>query len=415
MSAFVDAIRWFMGATQETGKTISNSRELEEALRAQNTDSGALVNDDTAMQVATVYACVRYLSQSIAKLPLELFAINGAISDRAFDHPLYDVLNAAPNEYQTAYEFWQMLMGHLQLRGNAFALIVRSRNRVQELHPIHPDSVTVEQKPDKSVIYEVQRKDKSPLVLRGGRGGEVLHLKGLNLAKDGLVGLSPIASARQSIGLAMQTRKFGAKLFSNGARIGGVLEHPAKLSSEALKHLRDSLNETHGGVENAHKWFIAEEGMKATQLGMSAEDAEFITSRKFERSEIVAFFGIPPHKVGDLERATFTNIEHQSIEVVTDSLMPWFRNIEQAIEFYLLSAGERGRYRANFDEEALLRGDMKSQAEALQIQRRNGVINANEWREKLNRNPRTDPGGDEYIVERNMGPQQGNNDEAQSV
>lgn len=315
--------------------------------------SGVIVNPQTAMQSAAVYSCVKVLAESVGMLPLCLYTRgpDGA-KTAAEDHPLWPLLHDQPNEYQTSVEFFEMLVTHLNLRGNAFAYINRGRSgRVVELLPLHPDVVRTEMAADFTLRYQVTMPDGG---FKTFAVGELLHIKGLTL--NGWLGIAPIAYARESIGLALATEKFGGQLFRNGAKMGGVLEHPGKIGDAAYGRLKESFDIAHSG-ENAHKTAILEEGMKFSKVAMTGEDAQFLETRKYQRSEIAAIFRVPPHMIGDLEKATFSNIEQQALEFVQWSLMPWLVRIEKAIKRDLLTPQERKTLQVRFNVAAMLRGD----------------------------------------------------------
>lgn len=360
--------------------------------------SGVNVTPETAMRCATVFACVRVLAESVGQLPLIVYRRQkGGGKTRASGHPLYPLLHDAPNEYQTSLEFREMMMGHLALRGNAYAIVTRSTaGEVLGLYPMHPDSVEVNQLSDWSLAYTVRRASGGGTDTYPQR--EVLHLKGMTA--DGIMGLSPIAYAREAIGLAIATEQHGSRLFRNGARPGGVLKHPGKLSEEASKRLVASWQEAHTG-ENAFKAALLEEGMDWTQLGMTSEDSQFLETRKFQRSEIAGLFRVPAHKINDLDRATFTNIEHQGLEFVTDTLLPWLRRWEQAIQ-RLFTPVDRPWCYAEFLVDGLLRGDMASRYAAYATGIQNGILSPDEVRDRENMNPRTDGLGGEYWIPANM-------------
>jgi HK97 family phage portal protein len=231
---------------------------------------------------------------------------------------------------------------------------------------------------------------------------DVLHIKGLSA--NGLIGLDNIEKGREPIGLALALQEFAARFFGNGANISGVLEHPGNLSKEAAERLKASWEKTYAGNSNSLKTAILEEGMKYTKMGASPEEAQALESRRFQVLEVSRIFGVPPHMIGDLERATFSNIEHQGIEFTTYCIQPWATLIEQRISKQLLNVEERRFYFAQFSLEALMRGDYKSRQEALHILRNDGVISANEWRALENMNPIDGDEGTAYLVNGNMIP-----------
>jgi HK97 family phage portal protein len=358
------------------------------------TKSGVHVTEATAMRVAAVAACARVFAEDVAKLPLILYRrLAGGGKERATDHPRYRLMHDQPNGVQTSFAFREQMQTCIEYRGNAYAFKVRVRGEIRELLPIHPSKVSVRRRDDWEPVYTVDGKEY-------GRA-DILHIAGLS--DDGVCGLSPITLHRESIGLAMATLEHGAKLFGNGARPSGILEYPGVFSDEAAARLKESFEEEHGG-ENMLRTALLEDGVTWKAVGLSSEDAQYLETRKFQRSEIAGIWRIPPHKIGDLDKATFSNIEHQSLEYVVDSLMPRLARWEQRLNLDLLTPAEREVYFFEFLVDGLLRGDTKSRNQALEIQRRNGVINADEWREIENRNPLPDGLGKVYITQLNMGP-----------
>ena len=320
--------------------------------------SGVAVSPQTAMQSAAVYSSVKVLAESIGMLPLNLYR-KEANNARTLlsDHPLHVLCHDQPNEWMTSVEFWEMMVMSLNLRGNAYAYINRNRSgQVVELLPLQPDMVQVEMSTDFQLEYRISMPDGT---FKRLGVGEIFHIRGLTL--NGWLGISPIAYARESIGLALATERFGGQLFKNGAKMGGVLEHPGKLSKESYERIKTSFDEAHSG-DNAHKTALLEEGMKFARISLSANDSQFLETRKYQRSEIAAIFRVPPHMIGDLERATFSNIEQQSLEFVNYSLMPWLVRIEKAIKRDLMTPDERKTMTAKFNVSGLLRGDASARS-----------------------------------------------------
>lgn len=385
-----------IGERAAQNATLSNPPQwLRTALGGGSTAAGVAVTPEKAMQCAAVYACVRVLAESVAQLPLMLFERKADGSkEPARRHPLWTLLHDQPNPWQTSFEFREQLQGHLALRGNAYAYINRvdGGRRIQELIPLHPDRVSVEQASDLTVTY---RLDRSKDVFQAS---EILHLRGLS--SNGVTGLSPIGQARESIGLALATAEHGANLFGNGARPSGVLTHPGQLGDEAAARLKASWTAAHGGA-NRLGTAVLEEGLTWTALTMTSEDAQFLETRKYQRAEIASIFRIPPHLIGDLEKATFSNIEHQGLEFVVHSLMPWLVRWEQRIASGLLSQLERQRYFVKFNVAGLLRGDLKSRYDAYHQAIADGWLTRNETRalEDLNPGPKE---LDEFLVPLNM-------------
>lgn len=381
--------------------TLANpDRWLVEALGGGKAASGVTVNESTAMRCTAVYAAVRILAETIASLPLPVYRrLPGGGKERAHDHPLYRILHDQANEEMTSFVWRETLMGHLALWGNAYSEIERNQaGEVIGLWPLRPDRTWPERDPKSGkLVYKTLLPDGKGVVLPADR---VLHIPGLSF--DGLVGYSPIRLAREAIGLALAAEEFGARFFANDARPGGVLEHPGKLSQEAHERLRKSWEEMHQGLSKKHRIAILEEGMKFHEVSIPPEDAQFLETRKFQVTEIARIFRIPPHLLGDLERATFSNIEHQSIEFVVHTIRPWLVRWEQAINTKLFSEAERRVYFAEFLVDGLLRGDIESRYRAYAIGRQNGWLSANDIRELENMNPI--PGGDIYLIPLNMVP-----------
>ena len=364
-------------AERTTRKSMVSFERLMHALAwGGNSQAGVAVNAQTAMQSAAVYSCVQVLAQSIGMLPLCLYAVDEqGVRRRATHHRLWSLLQDQPNGFQSSVEFFEMMAAHLCLRGNAYALINRNaKGQILELLPLHPDQMRVSMARDYRLHYACTLDDGQGLSLTAG---DVFHIRGLTL--NGWSGISPIAYAREAIGLAMATERFGATLFRNGAKMGGVLEHPGKLSREAAERLRTSFDEAHAG-EHAHRTAILEEGLKWSKVSMTADDSQFLETRKYQRSEIAAIFRVPPHMIGDLERATFSNIEQQSLEFVNFTLMPWLHRIEKVIRRDLLTASERAQMMVRFNVANLLRGDAAARAAYYQSGIQQGWLTRNEAR-----------------------------------
>lgn len=361
--------------------------------------TGQNVTTDTAMQVSVVYACIRVLSDSVASLPLKVFEkLENGGKRQALGHPLYSILKSTPNPEMTSFDMRELIMLHLGLRGNAFHQIIRDgAMRVKWLYPLHPDRMTVLRDPvTKELVYRYQQEVGGQ---RDFKANEIWRVNGIG--GDGIIGFSPIALHREAIGLAMATEEHGSRMFSNGAQIPSVLEYPGKLSPEYRKNLQESFAQKYSGSANAYKTPILEDGIKLTAVGLKADEAQFLQTRKFQISEIARIYRVPPHLVGDLEKATFSNIEQQSLEFVIHSLRPWLVRIEQSIERDLFTAAERTKYFVQFDIEGLLRGDSKARAEFYKSGILNGYLSRNEVRRKENFNAA--PGLGDFLVPLNMG------------
>ena len=366
-------------------------------LIAAPASSGVRVTAEQAMRCAAVYACVRVIAESIAQLPLPVYVRTaGGGKQRDAAHPIAQLLNQRPNLWQTPFEFREMMVGFVCLRGNAFAYINRVRGDVPtELIPLSPGTVRVEQNDDFSLTYFYTPPNKSerPIPRRN-----LLHLRGLSTG--GPLGMTPITAYRESVGLAITAETHQSKSFANGARFRGYIKHPTKLTPEAAKRLREDFDSRHGG-ENAYKTPLLEEGMDWVTAGMNDADAKTIETRKMARADIASIFRVPPHMIGDLERATFSNIEHQSIEFVTHSLVPWCKRWEGAIQRDLFGEAERETHFAEHLLEGLLRGDTASRYAAYHQAISDGWMNRNEARVRENLNPVD--GLNEFLVPLNMG------------
>lgn len=372
-----------------------------------NSSSGKVVTERSAMQMTAVYACVRILSEAIAGLPLHMYRYKeDGGKEKAIDHPLYQLLHDEPNPEMSSFVFRETLMTHLLLWGNAYAQIIRNgKGEIVALYPLMPNKMTVSRDEDGQLYYTYQ-KSQDELPKDGGytvtlHPSDVLHIPGLGF--DGLVSYSPIAMAKNAIGLAIATEEYGSKFFANGAATSGVLEHPGTIKDPS--RVRESWQQTFGGSANSNKIAVLEEGMKYTPISISPEQAQFLETRKFQINEIARIFRVPPHMVGDLEKSSFSNIEQQSLEFVKYTLDPWVIRWEQSIHRTLLTADEKKVYFVKFNVEGLLRGDYQSRMNGYATARQNGWMSANDIREleNLDRIPAED-GGDLYLINGNMLP-----------
>lgn len=351
----------------------------------RSTKSGVSVSEGGALTASALYGAVRIFSEDVAKLPLILYRrLPGRGKERATDHPLYSILHDAPNDWQTSFEWRHHQQAHQELRGESFCYVNRVGREVRELIPLETSRVTVRQLANWDIEYDV-RGDKVR------KASEILHVRGFTL--DGLKGVSILKYAAETLGLTLATQNHGAKLFANGARASGALRHPETLSDGAAERLKRSVEENLSG-DNVHRILLLEEGMEWTQLTMTAEDSQFLETRKFQLREFARFFRIPPHKLADLEQATFSNIEHQSREYVDDSLMPRLVRWEQRLNRTLLTPAERKEFYVEFLVDNLLRGDTKTRYAAYKTAIDTGWMNPNEARERENMN--REPGLDEF-------------------
>lgn len=371
------------------------------------TTSGKAVTERSAMQMTAVYSCVRILAEAVAGLPLHLYRYKeDGGKEKALDHPLYLLLHDEPNPEMGSFVFRETLMTHLLLWGNAYAQIIRNgKGEVIALYPLMPNRMVVDRDIHGQLYYQYTRSTEEAPTMKGVTvnlpPSDVLHIPGLGF--DGLVGYSPIAMAKNAIGMAIACEEYGAKFFANGAAPGGVLEHPGTIKDP--QRVRESWQSTFGGSGNSNKIAVLEEGMKYTPIGISPEQAQFLETRKFQINEIARIFRVPPHMVGDLEKSSFSNIEQQSLEFVKYTLEPWLVRWEQSIQRTLFSPEEKKRYFAKFNVEGLLRGDYASRMSGYATARQNGWMSANDIREleNLDRIP-TEDGGDLYLINGNMLP-----------
>lgn len=369
------------------------------------TSSGKVVTERSAMQITAVYSCVRILSEAVASLPLHLYRYTDKGSkEKAPDHPLYELLHDEPNPEMTSFVFRETLMTHLLLWGNAFAQIIRNgRGEVVALYPLMPNRMTVNRDEDGNLYYEYQTSQDEAHTMVGSvvrlSPLDVLHIPGLGF--DGVVGYSPIAMAKNSIGMTMAAEEYGAKFFANSATPGGILEHPGVVKDP--EKVRESWNAAFGGSSNSNRVAVLEEGMKYTPISISPEQAQFLETRKFQIDEIARIFRIPPHMIGDLEKSSFSNIEQQSLEFVKYTLDPWVSRWEQSMRRALLNPKEKKEYFFKFNVDGLLRGDYESRMNGYATARQNGWMSANDIREleNLDRIPE-EAGGDLYLINGNM-------------
>ena len=369
------------------------------------TTSGKNVNEMTALQTTAVYACVRILAEAIASLPIHVYKYTEVGKEQDIDHQLYYLLHDEPNPDMTSFVFRETLMSHLLIWGNSYAQIIRDgRGQVLALYPLMPDRMTVKRDDRGELYYVYQRseednpnfKDKGNIILKKS---EVLHVPGLGF--DGLIGYSPIAMAKNAVGMTLATEEYGASFFANGANPGGVLEHPGILKDPSK--VRESWNQVYQGTNNSHKVAVLEEGMSYKTIGIPPNEAQFLETRKFQINEIARLYRIPPHMVGDLEKSSFSNIEQQSLEFVKYTLDPWVVRFEQAFQKALLLPDEKKTTFIKFNVDGLLRGDYQSRMNGYAIGRQNGWLSTNDIRRLEDMNPLSkEEGGDLYLVNGNM-------------
>lgn len=380
-----------------------NVRDSGQIFYFGKSDSGETVNEKSAMQIATVYACVRLLAESIAGLPLHLYQYTDPEEQnkiKAKDHPLYKILYRQPNDEMSSFTFRETMMTHLLLWGNAYAQIIRDgRNNVLGLYPLQPDQMEVDRDKQGRIIYiyhaytdDVPGLNNKDYIFRAD---EIFHVPGLGF--NGLIGFSPIAMMKNALGSAIAVEKYGSAFFKNGAQPAGVLEHPGIIKNP--ERIRENWSDVYGGPQNAHKIAVLEEGMQYKPISLPPEDSQFLSTRQFGVNEICRIFRVPPHMVQDLTHATFSNIEHQSIDYVVYTLTPWLSRFEQAITKDLLLPSEQDTYFPRFNVDGLLRGDYASRSSGYASGISNGYLSPNDVRrlENMDLIP-AEKGGDDYYL-----------------
>ena len=362
------------------------------------TPTGVTVTPDIAMTYSAVYACVRIISESIAAMPFVTYERDGENRKRAVDFHLYPILHDVANDEMSSFELRETLISHVLTWGNGYAEIEFDRaGRVIGLWPLLPNR-TQPVRINDELFYWLTLPDGETKLLSNDR---VLHLRGLSY--NGLTGLSPIGLQRRAIGLGIAAEEFGSRFFGNDARPGGIIQHPGELSDVALTRLKTDWKSEHGGLSRAHRVGILEEGMSYQEIGVAPEDAQFLETRKFQVEEIARIYRVPPHMLADLDRATFSNIEQQSISFVVNTLGAWLVRIEKTINRVLLTPDERKKYFVEHLVDSLMRGDITSRYAAYATAKQNGWMSTNEIRRLENMNGiGTD--GDEYFVPLNMLP-----------
>ena len=371
--------------------------------------SGKVVTERSAMQMTAVYSCVRILSEAVAGLPLHLYRYkDGGGKEKAIDHPLYRLLHDEPNPEMSSFVFRETLMTHLLLWGNAYAQIIRNgKGEIMALYPLMPNKMRVDRDEHGKLYYEYSHSSDEAGTMKNTTVRltpyDVLHIPGLGF--DGLVGYSPIAMAKNAIGMAIACEEYGAKFFANGAAPSGVLEHPGVIKDP--QKVREAWQSQFGGSANSNKVAVLEEGMKYTPISISPEQAQFLETRKFQINEIARIFRVPPHMVGDLEKSSFSNIEQQSLEFVKYTLDPWVIRWEQSLSRILFTDEEKKTLFFKFSVEGLLRGDYQSRMNGYATARQNGWMSANDIRELENMDKiPAEEGGDLYLINGSMLPMQ---------
>ena len=394
---------WMGLSPRDAPKVEDNVRDSGQTFVFGRSESGERVDEKSAMQIATVYACVRLLAESIAGLPLHLYrytSSSGSDKERAKDHPLYKILYRQPNPEMTSFSFWETMVLQILLWGNSYAQVIRDgKNNVLALYPLPPENVEVDREDKGHINYiyhaytdEVPGETNKDIYFRSD---EIFHVPGLSY--NGLVGISPIAMMKNSLGTTIAVEKYGSAFFKNGAQPAGVLEHPGVLKNP--EKIRENWSDVYGGPSNAHKVAVLEEGMQYKAISLPPEDSQFLSTRQFGVTEICRIFRVPPHLVQDMQHATFSNIEHQSIDFVVHTLTPWLVRFEQAIVKDLLLPDEQDTYFPKFNVDGLLRGDYQSRMQGYATGISNGFLSPNDIHrlENMDLIP-AEKGGDDYYL-----------------
>lgn len=347
----------------------------------RETASGTRVTESGILGIPAVFSCVRILAESIASMPLITYERqpNGDKS-RARSFSLYPILHDIPNPLMTSSELWEMMVGHLALRGNAYAYVEREAGEVVALWPLHPAKVTV-QLEDRALIYTYQNDGTE----RKFRSTDILHIRGLS--PDGVIGYSPLAMCRDTFGAAIAVREYSAKYFKHDASPSGILTTPQALNQTQSEIIRENWNKGHQGSSKSHKVAVLGGDLKWQSVGVSPEDSQMIDSSKFSVVEIARIFRVPLNLVMDYERSTYSNVTEQNRSFLTHTLRPWLTRIEQACFKSLLTEQEKQRYFVEYLTHDLLRGDTKTRFQSYAIARKAGFMTVNEIRaaENLNR------------------------------
>lgn len=349
----------------------------EALLGGSRTASGVQVTSLKAMGVPTVFACVNRIAGTVASIPLNLYRRLPHGKELAVNHPLHYLMHDSPNSEMTSVDLRHTMQSTLSLRNNACALLVRDgMGDLVEVKPIEPCDITWERDESKQLIYRVEGN-----VVPSSR---ILHLHGLS--QNGVCGLDTVGTAREVIALAIALQDNAARFFGNGSRPGVILEHPNTLTDGVAKRIRESFESIYRGNQNAYRTAVLEEGMKVARSRSENKDSQFLESRRYQDNQICQVFGVPPHKVAILDRATFSNIEQQNIEYVQDTILPQLRIWEQNLNRKLLTPEQRRLYFFEFNVDGLLRGDTKTRYESYNLAITSGWMNRNEVREKENMN-----------------------------
>lgn len=365
-----------------------------------NSATGKTINPINSMAYSAVYSCVHIISETMASLPLHVYKkLPDGGKVKAYEHPLYELLNYSPNPEQNAFTWRELGQMQLLLWGNFYVFVERNgAGEVIGLYPMLAENVKVYRDTETNkLIYEYV--DSKGKIWRFGKE-DILHIAGMGF--DGIVGVSPIAMAREAVAIGLASEEMGAAFFRNGANPSGVIEIPQgeELSKISLEFMSENFQVNYTGGLNSGKIPVLPGGAKFVRTSIPPNDAQWLETRKFQLQEVARIFRVPLHMVGDLSGATFSNIEQQSLEYFRDTILPWSVRWEQAITNALLTKEERKKYEIKFNVDGIIRSDIKARYNAYNIGRNAGFLSVNEIREKENMNPI--PNGDTYLSPLNM-------------
>lgn len=360
--------------------------------------SGKVVNERSSMQTTAVFACVRIIAETVASLPLHTYRYKDDGKEKMYTHPIYKVLHDEPNTEMTSFTLRETMMTHLLLWGNAYCQIIRNgKGEVLSLYPLLPDKMKVDRDKNGKIYYAYMKEGITHYL----GPDDVLHVPGLGF--DGIMGYSPVALAKNAIGLNIAAEEYGGRFFANNATPSGILSTSGTIK-EPTK-VRDAWQAAYGGINNSNKVAVLEDGLQYQAISMPNSDAQFLETRKFQIEEICRIFQVPPHMVADLSKSSFSNIENQSISFVVHTIRPWLVRIEQAMNRKLFKESEKGKCFVSFNASALMRGDYKSRMDGYSIGIQNGFFSVNDVRRMENLDPITEEeGGDLYLTNGNMLP-----------
>jgi HK97 family phage portal protein len=389
MTIFKSAWNW---ATTFRTTRATSAPTLDQVCFGEQPNPNTPMTSDRALTIPAYWSAVNRISSDIAKLPLHFYEPDNELVDA---HPITPLFKSRPNALQTAFVFKQTMQGYVLTWGNAYAEIIRNAaGQVADLIIIHPGRVTIKVSPTYNVVYEVQQPNQQVVSILAS---DMFHIHGLG---DGILGYSQVQLFKQTLGLAASAEQAGASFFKNMMRPSAVLNHPSVLGNEAYNRLQKSMRDKQQGAGKTGDVTILEEGMSLTQWTIPPNDAQFLETRVYGVQDVARIFNLPPHKIGDLSRATFSNIEESNTEYVVDTLQPWLTNWEQEIEFKLMTEQERMRISAKFSVEALLRGNSAARAEFYTKMQNNGAFSVNDIR-RLENMPSIE-NGDEHYVQVNL-------------